>query len=413
MARQNVVSFYGGIGDAFSDRNFRIYSVGAITTWVGFFLQLVAVSWHAWELTHSTRWLAIIALLDIVPNIVLMPLAGAVADRLDKYWLMGFFSLLALIQTLIITFLAWTGDLTIWPFALLVLFHGIIISFMVPAMYGILPRFVKRSCLTSSIAVSTSYSQLAIFLGPAIAGWIISTHGVAVAFGVNTLCYLVYLISWLFLKTPDDFVKPVKSKNSLFGDITEGFIYIRHKKEISSFLVLLLAGGALSSSIFHMAPAVADEILDMGVIGVSVILSSKGIGATLAAIWLAYRGEQSATVERLLWGFLIFTLSVVVIFVFKKIYILILAFLIMGAAVETYKTIMLSIIQLSVTEEQRGRVMGTVFMITQIASGIGVYFVGYYASNHGLLMPMLFSATICLIVWIVYFIRRNELIGKV
>ena len=177
----------GGISEAFSDRNFRFYSIGAIATWIGYFVQLIAVSWYAWELTHSTSWLAIIALLDLVPNIVLMPLAGAIADRYDKYFLMGFVSLLAFVQASVISVLAYLGMLTIWPFAFLVLLHGIVISFMVPAMYGILPRFVKRSCLSSAIAVSSSYAQLAVFVGPAIAAWVITAYGVIIAFALNAL----------------------------------------------------------------------------------------------------------------------------------------------------------------------------------------------------------------------------------
>ncbi len=58
----------GGIGLAFADRNFCIYSVGSIGSWVSFFVQLVAVAWLTWELTKSTTWLAIIALLDIAPK---------------------------------------------------------------------------------------------------------------------------------------------------------------------------------------------------------------------------------------------------------------------------------------------------------------------------------------------------------
>jgi len=55
----------GGIGDAFEDRNFRFYSIGAIVSWLSFFIQMVAVSWSTWELTHSTAWLATVAVLDI------------------------------------------------------------------------------------------------------------------------------------------------------------------------------------------------------------------------------------------------------------------------------------------------------------------------------------------------------------
>ena len=412
MTTQNKKYFLGGIGHAFSDRNFRIYSIGAVATWIGFYLQLVAVSWYAWELTHSTSWLAIIALLDIVPNILLMPLAGAVADRYDKYWLMGIVSFLTLIQALALAVLAWTGSLTIWPFALLVLIHGIIISFMVPAMYGILPRFVERSCLTSAIAVSSSYSKLAVFLGPALAGWIISSYGVALVFGINALGYMIYLVSWVFLKTPENFVKPEISRNTIIGDIKEGFDYIRGHKGISSLLIMLLAGDALGASIFYMSPAFSDEILGMGIVGVSIILSSKGIGATLAAVWIAYGGNQAVTAQRLLWGFFIFTISVYIIFIFQNLYISILAFFIMGLAAETYHTIMTALIQLTVIEEQRGRVMGTLFMFAQIASGIGTYLIGYYAASHGLIIPTLVAATICLIVWLIYFIKRKEFIYK-
>ena len=63
-------NWLGGIGLAYGDRNFRVYSVGSIASWISFFVQLVAVSWLTWELTKSTTWLAIVALLDIVPNVV-------------------------------------------------------------------------------------------------------------------------------------------------------------------------------------------------------------------------------------------------------------------------------------------------------------------------------------------------------
>ncbi len=64
-----MAGWLGGIGDAFADRNFRIYSIGSILSWLSFFVQMVAMSWTTWELTHSTTWLAIIAILDIAPNL--------------------------------------------------------------------------------------------------------------------------------------------------------------------------------------------------------------------------------------------------------------------------------------------------------------------------------------------------------
>ena len=412
MSKDNFQLSLGGIGTAFSDRNFRFYSVGAVTTWIGYFVQLVAVSWYAWELTGSTSWLAVIALLDIVPNVLLAPLAGAVADRFDKYAMMGVVSFLALIQAVVIAVLAWIGQLTIWPFALLVLIHGIIISFMVPAMYGILPRFVRRSCLTSAIAVSSSYAQLAVFLGPALAGWIISAHGVAVAFALNALGYVIYLVSWAFLRTPPDFQKPRKSANSIYADILDGIRYILNHQGISSVLILLLAGDALGASIFYMAPAFSEQVLGLGVVGVSAILASKGVGATLAAFWIAHGGQKTATPRRMLWAFFFFIAAVFAIFLSPSLCFTVFAFAVLGMAVETYHTIMTSLVQLSVSEEQRGRVMSTLFMFAQFASGIGTYLIGYYAVNHGLVKPTLIAAAMCLAVWLGYFVFRERSIYR-
>ena len=72
----------GGIAEAFADRNFRWYSLGSIISWLSFFVQAVAVSWTAWDLTHSTAWLAIVALADATANIVLMPIGGGLAEKL-------------------------------------------------------------------------------------------------------------------------------------------------------------------------------------------------------------------------------------------------------------------------------------------------------------------------------------------
>jgi len=409
MKPENKSSSFGGIGQAYSDRNFRFYSIGAIATWIGYFVQLVAVSWYAWELTESTTWLASIALLDIAPNVFLMPLAGAVADRYDKYWLMGVGSFLALVQAIVIAVLAWTMQLTIWPLAILVLIHGVIISFMVPAMYGILPRFVKRSVLTSAIAVSSAYAQLAVFLGPAIAGWVISVFGVTVAFIINAVGYVIYLVSWLFLKTPAEFKKPARSENSVLRDVVDGVRYIFNHKGISSILIMLLAGDTVGAAVFYMAPAFSDQILGMGVVGVSLILASKGLGATLAAVWIAYGGEKMITPMRMSYGFLVFVLSVFAIFLFENLYLLSLSFVAMGMAAESYHTTMTSLVQLSVTEEQRGRVMGTLFMFAQFASGLGTYLVGYYAVSYGLAGPTLVAASICLVVWLYYFARRKQI----
>jgi MFS family permease len=164
----------GGIGEAFADRNFRIYSIGSVLSWLSFFVQAVAVSWTAWELTHSTTWLAAVALLDIAPNLIFIPLGGVLADRFDRYAIMMVSYVAALLQALALTVLAYGGLLSIGVLATLSFLHGLIHSFGIPATYGLLPRFIAREKLSSAIAVAAAFTQFAVFAGPALAGWITS-----------------------------------------------------------------------------------------------------------------------------------------------------------------------------------------------------------------------------------------------
>lgn len=399
----------GGIGQAFSDRNFRIYSVGSVASWISYFVQIIAVSWLTWELTRSTTWLAVMALMDIVPNIILLPFAGALADRFDRYKIMQTTNFLLLIQASVLAFVSWMGFLTIETLVILVLIHGILISFMVPAMWGILPRFVSKDALSSAIAVSSSYTNFAVFAGPAFAGYIISKHGITLAFVVNALGYAILIASFFYLKTPEGFKQPDKSEHSFIGDIQEGFKYILNHEGIKALLILMLAGDILMMSIFHMMPAFAENILGMGVEGLSIMLASFGIGATLSAIWLAHGGERLVTTDRILWAFLVAVIASTLLFASTNLYFAVASGILLGLSSEIRKTGTFSLLQLKVNEEQRGRVMGNKYMLTQIAGGIGTYAVGTFAMTHGLVTPIMILCVGCFVVWIYYFAMRGKL----
>ncbi len=399
----------GGISEAFSDLNFRIYSIGSIGSWISFFVQLITVAWLTWELTGSTKWLAIMALLDIVPNVVLMPFAGALSDRFDRHKIMFVTSGLLFLQAALLAVLSWTGALTIWALALLVLVHGVFICLMVPAMYGILPRFVARPVLPSAIAVSSAYTQLAVFIGPAIAGWIISSYGVTVAFAVNALGYLLIISSFARMRTPDDYVPPKRSSRTVMGDIFDGVTYIFERKTISSLLIILLVADAIALGFIHMVPAYADTVLGMGVVGMTAILAMRGFGATCAALRIAYSGRSAAKIEHVLWAFLAALLALMCLVQTSNLYVAAILATFMGFAAETRKTVTLTIIQLDVDENQRGRVMGTVFMFSQLAAGIGAYLIGSFAMGFGVQAPTIIAVAIGLCLWVVIFAKRKRL----
>ena len=400
----------GGIREAFADRNFRIYSTGSIASWISFFVQLVAVAWLTWELTESTLWLAIMALLDIVPGVLLLPFTGVFADRYDRHRIMIWVCILALIQAAALALCSWLGILDIGLLAVLVFMHSVIIAFMVPAMYGVLPRFVDPKALPSAIAVGSSYVQVAVFAGPALAGWIIHSYGVTWAFFVNALGYVFMTQAFLRLKTPEGYQQETPEPGSVFDHIREGVAYLIRDRRILTFLVLGITVNAMTMGTFHMLPAYSDLILGMGVDGMSIVLAVEGIGATTAALWMARGGARLATSGRVIWSVLIAIIASAAIICTPNIYIAVILSLILGVAAEIRKTGTMTIVQLTVDEQQRGRVMGTWYLFSQIAGGIGAYGIGQAAVTFGLRGPTVVAAGLCIAVWVLIYINRSQLL---
>src|SRR6516164_4530576 len=154
-------SLLGGIGDALADLNFRLYSVGSIVSWITYLVQQIAFSWATWEIAHSAAWLAVVTFLTTVSNILLLPLGGALADRIDRFRMVVTAYAFDCLKAAALTILAVTGHLTLPVICVCAVLHGVIHAFSVPAAYGMMPRFVARERLSSAIAVSSSYTQFA------------------------------------------------------------------------------------------------------------------------------------------------------------------------------------------------------------------------------------------------------------
>jgi MFS family permease len=268
----------GGIAGAFGDRNFRWYSLGSILSWLSFFIQAVAVSWTAWDLTHSTAWLAIVALADATANIVLMPIGGVLADRGDRLRLLLISYACATIQAAILAGLAYFGALTIHALTALAAVHGAAHAFSIPASCGLLPRFIAPRRLSSAIAVGAAYSQLGLFVGPALAGWIIRRFGTPTAFASNVLGYGLFFLSVAAMQTPAGYRQERAVAKRFARDILDGVAAIWAHGGIKIILMLLLFGDGLYGAVRQMAPAFADRALGAGVGGLSTLPRARGAG---------------------------------------------------------------------------------------------------------------------------------------
>jgi hypothetical protein len=170
-----------------------------------------------------------------------------------------------------------------------------------------------------------------------------------------------------------------------------------------------LVGDAISGAVIQMLPAYSDRILGAGVGGVSLLFGAAGLGATFAALWLAHGGAGRATPERVLWAVLGVAIAACLLSAATHLAIAVGAMLLFGFSGETRRTGTVSIMQVSVDDAQRGRVMSTLFLFTRLAGGLGTATIGISAQEIGLRTPLLIAAAILAIVWLLVFRKRRRI----
>ncbi|HEY4252850.1 MAG TPA: MFS transporter, partial [Roseomonas sp.] len=75
---------FATLSRALSHRDARIFFGASLTAWTGLWMHRIAVSWFAWELTNNAFWVGMVAFSDLAPAVFVSPIAGAIADRVDR-----------------------------------------------------------------------------------------------------------------------------------------------------------------------------------------------------------------------------------------------------------------------------------------------------------------------------------------
>ncbi len=283
-------SWLGGIGAALGHRDYRLYSLGASASFLGTWIYRTGLGWFAWELTHSPAWLGIVVFCEVVPIIALVPITGAVVDRLGAYRIFRAAQISGSAVMALMALLTALDAMTIELLAALVALNGVNMSVMQPAFFALVANLVPRSDLSSAIALQSALVQTARFIGPAVAGGLLVWSGAAAAFAVNAVSYLCLVAAMVALSFRDP-ARPASLARGLLGDVAQGARYIAGHEAIRTLLLMTVAFSVLLRPVVELLPAFASEVFDRGADGLATLLSAAGAGAIVGSLWLARRGR--------------------------------------------------------------------------------------------------------------------------
>jgi len=211
---------------ALRSKNFRIFLYGNTISVLGIWIQRLALGWQAWQLSESSLMVGLVAAMQFLPLLLLTPFFGVFVDRIrPRYGMIVMHCVLMLIAT-VLGMLTLTDRMTIEFLLLLSLLHGIANSAYSPIRLALIPDLVEQSQFPSAVAISSVIFNTSRFVGPGLAGTIVSLWGLGFAYIANAVTYIPVILSLLIIRTIRPRPQPAKNQKYL-AQLAEGLRYTR------------------------------------------------------------------------------------------------------------------------------------------------------------------------------------------
>ncbi len=390
---------FGGIALAFANRQFRIYTLGSLPSLVGTWIQRLAVAWLAWKLTQSHAWVGAVALADMLPVVLLAPVAGAFADRLDRLKVSRLLQFGAMAQAVVLAGLAFADLIGIEILVLLALIQGIIQALFQPFRHAIVANMVSREELPGAIALNSIGWHSSRFIGPALAGIIIDQLGTGAAFAINASTYppFIYALYRLSLDHP---ARVKRSLREIPREILDAARYIAGHAVIGPVIAIIFVNSFIGRAVVELLPGFAGEVFggEAGVL--AILVSSAGFGAVIGGLWFGLGARRERLMPLVVVNTLLLALGHFALAGAGRIEVAMASLAVMGFGLTITGISIQTIVQSEVDDTLRGRVM-SVYGVMWIGSpGLGAVIMGSVSDLTGIRWPVLGAAVLLLSFWI-------------
>jgi MFS family permease len=352
------------------------------------------VAWHVFALTGSAFHLGLIGIVQFIPALGLMLVAGALADVHDRRRIMQIAQVVALVGGLVLSYTTERGTIT------LVILYGVILVLAVastfdgPARAALLPTLVPREVFPRAVTIASTNQALAFASGPAVGGLLIAAAGIGAvyaAYGV-LICGSLTALAFVRAATRDG----PRGAPSLRA-IRDGLAFVRRRPVVLGCMVLdmfaVIFGGAAA-----LLPIYAQEILHVGPRGYGLLSSSLEIGAIATSVVLMGRPPVRRTGRTLLVAVGAYGVATIVFGLSRWFPLSVAAYMLVGAADQVSVVMRSTTIQLATPDELRGRVSAMNLLFIGASNQLGAAESGFVAALTSAPFAVVSGGIACLLV---------------
>jgi MFS family permease len=375
--------------------NYQRYFVGQIISLSGTWMQTVAEMWLVLKLTGSGVAIGVTAALQFTPILLGGAWGGLLADRMSKR------KLLMVTQTLMalpaLTLYALTASnanhVRIWIVYALVFTRGAVNAVDNPARQSFVMELVGRDRIVNAVSLNSLIVHSARIVGPAIAGALIVTIGVAPCFLLNALSFGAMLVALKAIEPDELHTSDAAPRRS--GQLREGLRHVSRTRELRVPLALMALVGTLAFNFQVILPLLARFTFHGGPATYAALTTAMGIGAVAGALAASMRRTIEPallTTTALAFGVLCLAAAAAPTLALELV-----VLVATGAASVTFAAGVNSTLQLAATPSMRGRVMALYAVVFLGSTPIGGPIAGWLASVAGPRSPLILAGVAALI----------------
>jgi len=398
---------------AFTYRDFRVQWIGACTSSIGTWMQIVAQNWLVVSLTNSPFFLGLDAFLQQLPIILFSLIGGVFADRYDRRRTLIASQVIQMSTSGTLALLMYLQAVQIWHILVLSFITGCAQSFGGPAYQSLIPSLVDKKDLPNAVALNSIQFNVARVLGPlafaaTLAGfraWGYSEpQAMNACFLLNSLSFLVVINTLMMLRVKHI---PPATSGRMQEELTSGLSYVRHHGSLAALVVLAAATTFLGFAVLTFLPIFTQKIFHESADTYSHLMAFSGAGSIVGALVVAWLGKfpkmgWTALIVQAIYGALIIAFAVS-----RMLWLSDILLFLTGAALMVVFSTVTSLVQLTAPNEMRGRVMSIYMLAFRGGMPLGSLVSGWLATYFGAPLVIGINGAL-LIVVAAYFLTRNH-----
>jgi MFS family permease len=372
---------------------FRWYWLGTVCSNVGTRGTVSANLWQVLLLTNSTAQVGLVGLSEALALLVLAPLGGAVADRMDRRTLLQITQSTSLLASLGLALATFSGTIRAWHIYLAVVAVSAAQTFEAPARLALIPALVPRQRVVDAFALTNPTRELAILLGPPLAGILIATVGPGYVYAFDALTYglLVTLLAFIAVAP----IAATARQEPIWASIFAGFEYVRERRLIWQLMTLDFSA-TFFAAYRVVLPTIARDILGVGAAGYGLLSAAPAAGAIVgsAALFRLRAFERKGWL--ILCATAVYACACIVLARATIFPVALVAATAIGVCDAMATTLRQVLVQVETPDRLRGRVTAAYQMVSRGGPSLGQAQMGALAAHLGAPLALTLGASVTL-----------------